>query len=255
MSSPVAPWITAEQIVDGPCAGVVGEENIARLDRALLRATQLLYVRTGRRWPGIISTVGWRPSKGSCGCSIGRPGCNRPPEIVLPGYPVISVDRVEIDGVVVDPATYRVDDDVRLVRMPNVTDDRNEGWPCCQRMDRGLGEEDTFGIDYTWGSIPDDAGLAAVAALGCELSLAADPNTAARCSLPKGVVRSITRQGLSMELATVLDLDSCGITDVTYWLAGLDRDQKGIGVGAMIVDPAQIARHGRSGRWTRLSGS
>jgi hypothetical protein len=252
VSTPAVAWVTAEDVTTGPCAGLSGDDADA-LNEQLLIATQLLYLRTGRQWPGVV-TDSFRPNPGGCHCSYGRPGCTRVPEIQLPGYPVVAVASVMLDGELVSADTYRVDDKRYLVRLPN-DDDLNEGWPCCQRMDWELSELDTFGIDYSWGANPDHAGMAACKRLGCEFHLAADPATAGACRLPMGVVRTISRQGVSIEIGEQLDLDHCGLPQVTMWLSALDAERAGSHRGGQIIDIATLARRGRRARRPSVPGS
>jgi hypothetical protein len=253
VTTPAVAWSTAAEVVDGPCAGLTDDDATA-LDRKLLIATQLLYLATGRKWPGTRSDY-YRPNRGSCGCSYARPGCNRVPEVRLPGYPVIAITEVLIDGSPVDADTYRLDDKRYLVRLPATVDDRNEGWPCCQRMDLDDTELNTFSIAYTWGAKPDHAGLAAQQALGCELHLASNPETASQCRLPKSIVSAITRQGVSYDFTRGINLATCGLIEVTMWLDALATDRKGTMTGARIIDPAAIARRGRRARRPYVPGS
>lgn len=254
MTTPAVAWSTAADVTAGPCADLSDADDVARLDANLLIATQLLFLRTGRRWPGVV-TDSYRPNPGGCGCSWGRPGCTRVPEVKLPGYPVVAILSVLIDGVEVDPFTYRIDDKRYLVRLPDPDTDRNDGWPCCQRMDLALTDDHTFGLTYTWGSLPDHAGIAAQQRLGCELTLAGDPATAGACKLPVGVLRAITRQGVSIEVAQGINLANCGLPEVTLWLDALEYDRNGTGSPAVILDPSRLARQGRRARRTPSSAS
>lgn len=240
-------WATHADVTSGPCADLSDPAEQQALDDKLAIATYLLWLRTGRRWPG-VQTDSVRPAGGSCGgcgrLSGGRGG--HVSEIRLPGYPVLSIVEVWVDGVLVDPDEYRVDDNRWLVRFnPDPGDDRHDGWPCCQRMDRELTEDATFGVVYTWGGLPPAAGVAAAKRLGCELHLASDPDTASSCKLPIGVVRSITRQGVSIEIGQTIDLDSCGLPEVTMWLAAEDADRRGSHSGGRVIDPYRLSQRGR----------
>lgn len=242
-----APWADAADACS-PC-------DLYEFDPALLVdgievASGVLYNLTGRRWPGVctqtirpVSACGcqaypgswWLPSGAPrpvalCGC-----GCGGVSEIVLPGYPVITVDEVVIDGIVVDAARYRLDDRQTLVYQPALdgTEDRGQ-WPCCQRLSRPDGEEGTWSVTYTFGQDPPLGGIKAAASLGCQLALACLPADAegAKCRLPKRVT-SITRQGVTLAIIDPLTLFQDGLTglpEVDLWVSSVmvgDKRRRG----------------------------
>lgn len=64
----------------------------------------------------------------TCGCtSVPECSCTTLPVVILPG-PVGAVTEVTVDGVVLDPTAYRVDNGNELVRTDGGT------WPACQDM-------------------------------------------------------------------------------------------------------------------------
>lgn len=233
-----------------------------------LVASQVLWNLTGRRWSGIctdtirpVSACGcvawsasWWPtgSSGSAGvlelegggglelegdpdsggalCGCGSWGLS---ELILPGYPVVDVLEVKIDGQVVDPARYRIDDHQRLVYQPDTTvTGERRSWPCCQRLSRPAGEEGTWTVEYQWGQEPPLGGVKAAAALGCQLALSCLPVDSPgyrACRLPKRAT-SITRQQVAVALADPLALFPEGLTglpEVDLWVSSVMKgDQR-----------------------------
>ena len=82
----------------------------------------------GTWFPYIFNGV-WRNC--FCGCGSGPGCCTCEPacQVWLNG-PIASILEVKVDGVVVNPATYRVDNGMWLVRTHNVSTD--DCWPMCQ---------------------------------------------------------------------------------------------------------------------------
>lgn len=62
----------------------------------------------------------------------------------------ISITEVVIDGEVLAPGNYVLLPRGRIQKI-STNGDRPEHWPCCQKLYRGLDEDDTFGITYTYG--------------------------------------------------------------------------------------------------------
>lgn len=251
-----APWATIDDVC-GPCATVEGEEPPVDPDVLaghLLVASEILYQLTGQQWPG-ETTDTIRPNWDACGCRGGRRGCTFVSEVHLPGYPVVDVVSVTIDGVLVDEQLYRVDDRGYLVWQDDTTGGveiagkMRSGWPCCQRQKLPATEVDTFEIVYTYGDSPPPGGVAAAAALGCQFGLACGTDTQRRqCRLPSRV-QSITRQGVTMALIDNLELFAegrTGIPEVDLWvgaiLKGRDRSR------SRTIDTQAFALRGRRNR-------
>ena len=108
----------------------------------------------------------------------------------------MSIDEVLVDGDVLDPACYRVDDHRWLVRLPDVGETARRSWPCCQRVDLPDSEPDTWSVAFTWGAAPPPSGVSAAAAFACELVRA---RTGDDCSLPPEIVQ-VVQQGLTYSL-------------------------------------------------------
>lgn len=232
--SACAPWSTVEDIRGcGNCADatLVSDET---LERMIAIATDILFARTGYRFPGTCEDVvrpcgrqlrndgpirytdvqpngwGWTSLDSGCGCNSGRScGCRRPDEITLGGWPVSSIVSVSVDGLTLDPSTYRVDDWRYLVRLPD-PDGSRHGWPCCQTIDLPATEPDTFEVRFRYG-VPPPPGLKyAAEVLACELALACSPATEGQCRLPRGI-RSQVRQGVATEFLNPLEFIRDGL--------------------------------------------
>jgi hypothetical protein len=201
-------------------------------DRAQQWATYMLWVLTGRRfgtcqvtvrpcgtdcafyggwiaYPVTADGLGtqWGPyvrggqwfncgCAGSCSC---RPECS----VLLPG-PVASVVEVLVDGVVIDPALYRVDNRGVLIGMGG------QCWPKCQNMNLAGDVEGTFEVTYLRGTPLPLAGAIAAGELACEFAKAC---VGAACGLPQNV-QSITRQGIEVQMIDPSQLMSSGMTGI-----------------------------------------
>jgi hypothetical protein len=218
------------------------EDDFEAWDEALLVATEILYELSSRQYPGIctdtirpqavyraverwpywwpapsgaISTAPW----GYCSCHRPREtGCARVPEIKLPGTKVNPDPTsiiVKIDGNVLDPDQYRVDDHRYLVR----TD--GHGWPCCQRMTLDDSEPGTFSITYEYGRAPTASAIRACKTLAAQFMKAWSGDKT--CELPQRV-QTITRQGVTAAVVdpfTLFDKGKTGINSIDMWLGGL----------------------------------
>lgn len=237
-------WATAADVC-GPCAdyGV----DLGLLEDKLLIASEILYYLSGSRWPGecvdtvrpcseystVVPVGAWQSWSGQavsasgvaqwgyCGCHADNScGCGALSVIKLPHRPVTGIVNVKIDGLVLDPTFYRVDDWHRLTYLPGAGDTR-QGWPCCQRLDLPATDEGTFEVTYSYGTPPSPAGVAMAAAFGCEMYLAAKGSS--KCRLPQRLT-NITRQGVTMSFLSDLSALRTGWTElpeVDQWLGSL----------------------------------
>ncbi len=192
---------------------------------ALSFATQVIWAATGRRfglcavtirpcigrseglyqtfpvaghWSVYGVTGGITVQYGSCDCCE-RSACSAA-ALPLPG-PVASITTVTIDGVVVDPSTYRLDGHL-LVRQDGA------GWPVTQDLSAAEGSADTFSIAYQRGeAVPtilnDVAGRYA-----CEV---AKGMVGGSCALPNRI-QSLTRNGIDLTMMDPGDYLSQGRT-------------------------------------------
>ncbi|MFL5309679.1 MAG: hypothetical protein ACJ79H_04405 [Myxococcales bacterium] len=194
------------------------------LDVMALEASMALFEISGRQFTGLCGPVTVRPCRGSCGCwgsaaagpwywssapyGFGwawgwrnecgdRCGCEPMSRVKLAGYPVREIVEVKIDGVVVDPASYRLDRWRYLTRMddpgPPVV---RRHWPSCQNMSLEDDQPGTFSVSYRYGVDPPQLGRDAAAELGCQLYLqCADSDS---CLLPEGTTK-VDREGITIE--------------------------------------------------------
>jgi hypothetical protein len=98
-------------------------EVLAQMERSEALAWMQLAALTADQI-GACPITGW---VNACGCAAGDCSCTALCEAILPG-PVGSVVEILLDGAVLDPSAYRIDNGNRLVR----TD--GDCWPACQDM-------------------------------------------------------------------------------------------------------------------------
>lgn len=239
---PCQSWIDCGDVRDA-CADAEGDD--ALLDGIAAMASQLMFEISGRQftgncertvrpcsdtgnacwglgawwgwsgWPWAWTwdgyTWGWFDGAG-CHCN-----CGTLSRVMLPGYPVTAITEVKIGGVVVDPATYRLDQWQYLTRMRDAANpDVPLFWPACQVLDLDDTEPGTWSVSYRAGVAPPLAGKAAAAALACELLPGAD------CKLPSGAT-GIVRAGLTIDrlqpLSAMLRAGATGIPQIDAFIA------------------------------------
>lgn len=165
------------------------------------------YGATGSFSPNINAGGLWL---NSCGCRSGDCSCTFLSEARLVG-PVGGIESVTINGAVLDPSAYRVDNGNLLVRVDGGV------WPACQDMAASLSDPtaQTFGVSYYMGFAPDLVSKYAAGLLAVEYAKAC---MGKKCALPNGVT-TITRQGVSMEIqAGLFPNGFTGIQAVDAWL-------------------------------------
>lgn len=116
-----------------------------------------------------------------CGCSPSSCSCSQLSEVILPG-PVGGIESVVLDGEILDPSTYRVDNGNRLVSL--VAD---RPWPGCQDMMANEGEG-TFLVTYYRGAAPNEMTQFAAGILASEFYKSC---TDGKCRLPIGVQKVV----------------------------------------------------------------
>lgn len=210
-AGPCTAWTTSLAIAQ--CKGV---ENSNAYDDSIAAASEILYELSAHRFPGICErTV--RPCQTSgtfCGIQILSRGyvihwgggswvgfdcgCQSLSSVELVGKPVQEILEVKIDGVVLDPSEYRVDQQQYLVRL-------NGGmWPACQRLDLEDTEEGTWSVTYEHGQPIPISGQMAARDLAYEIYRSCSTSDLeGDCELPEGVTR-VTRQGISYELPALV---------------------------------------------------
>lgn len=152
----------------------------------------------------------------SCPCSESTCGCCYVCEIDLRDT-VREIVEVKIDGLVIDPDTYRVDDGRKLVRVG----DDVECWPQCQTLGLPDTEPGTFSVTFLRGLPVPPGGKRAVAALAAEI-LKACAND--ECRLPARV-QLISRQGETFQVINDIEYlraSLTGIPEVDLWLKSVN---------------------------------
>ena len=122
--------------------------------------------------------------------------CNGPSQIDLGAYPVNSVTEIMLNGLVVPPDEYRIDDDRWLVRLPAPGETDRPHWPACQRVDLPDTEDLTFSVTFNYGGLVPEAGVRAAIALGCAI---AAERCGGPCLLPVNT-SSVAKQGVTVQL-------------------------------------------------------
>jgi hypothetical protein len=135
-----------------------------------------------------------------CGCSGGC-GCTALSTVHLGNYGTVT--EVKVDGVVIAPTAYRVQNGTELVRLDGGT------WPVCQDMALADTEVGTFSVRVQLGAPVDGLGAYAAGVLACEYAKACTGDK--KCRLPNNVT-SVTRQGVTMDLSSTAFPD--GLTGI-----------------------------------------
>ena len=138
----------------------------------------------------------------NCAC-IDQCTCGARCRVYLPG-PVGSITQVVLDGNVVDPATYRVDDGRWLARTG-----ADNCWPTQQDFQVNSGA-DTFLVTYTRGEAVPAAVLGAAGLYACEWAKACQGMD---CMLPSRAV-TLNRQGTTVQLTDIDALLDRGFTGI-----------------------------------------
>lgn len=136
-----------------------------------------------------------------CGSCNGGCSCSRVSEVALPA-PVSSITNVMMDGSVLGPSAYRVDDNRLLVR----TD--GHVWPRCNDLSKNDSQPGTWSVTAVYGQEVPVSGQLAVGELACEILRAMSGED---CRLPAGL-KSLARQGVNIELPSPGELFADGKT-------------------------------------------
>ena len=216
---PCTDWITVDDVA--ACCNVETSSGAEFAD-VIGPAQDILYELTGRLYSGECGPLTVRPCTDNCGCfpfqtlayagggsrmiwtgqywgwwswwgaESQNCGCGCLPQVKLSGYPVQAVSEVKINGDILAPTEYRLDEQ-RFVTRTN-----DDMWPVCQNLSLDDDQEGTFSITYTYGQDPPELGVSAAAQLACELYKECAGGAAGTCALPKGTTR-VTRQGITVE--------------------------------------------------------
>lgn len=226
MGGPCTPWVTLDEVQGTPGAQDIDADV---LQTALEVASGSLWRRSGRQYSGVCSDTvrplrrmyaldgglgGWAPLWGwrdginahSCGYPPNRNcGCGPLPEITLGAYPIRDIIEVRIDGAVLDPAAYRVDDRRWLVRIDG------QSWPCCSDLSKNpLTDPNTFQVTFEWGQSPPPGGTVAARVLAVEIGKML---TGSDCDLPRRL-QNVTFNGSSYTLLDPMNFLNDGLTGI-----------------------------------------
>lgn len=231
-------WVNADDVAGWPGMATVPRNILMLAARA---ASELLYVRSGRQFPGLATTTvrptmqpyernlaataAWLGSYGysfqgtwsPIGLGWGSHGWGSwrwPPAVDLGVYPLRSITQVKIDGVVIPPDEYRIDDHRWLSRVrPTISSEPTEryGWPATQSLDLPDTEESTFSVTCTYGIDPPYAGKLGAAALAAHI--AGQYNQTSGRNLPTRT-QSVTRSGVNIQIGDSLAWVAEGMTGV-----------------------------------------
>lgn len=267
-----APWADVDDLV-APCCPGEGDDQELMAD-ALMGASTILYNLTGQLWSGETEDIirptadespgadTWYPYDGYSGVTgragmyswpgmWGVCGCNRTTvcggntvsELLLPGWPVVSITEVKIDGVVVTSAHYKLQDRRRLVYRPQLGETR-QGWPCCQDVTLDVTEANTWQVKYRWGVAPPPYWKDLAAMLGCQLYLSMVPSRSGECRLPKRI-QSISRQGVTIAVIDNYDVFVKGLTGLPEIDMAITALRFGNADSARVVVPGKHATYRR----------
>lgn len=141
----------------------------------------------------------------TCGSCSGTCSCGPLEEAWLPG-PVNSIVQVKIDGQLLSPSAYRVDDFRKLVR----TD--GQRWPVCQNLTADDSQPGTWSVTAAIGQAVPELGALAVGELMRDI-VAGCPT--GNCALPSNAT-TISRQGLVIDLVTYQEMLQHGLLGLRW---------------------------------------
>lgn len=141
----------------------------------------------GYPWPALMGGRWYNLGCGTCGdtCS-----CTTLEQVELP-YPVSGIGEVKVDGDVIDPSDYRVDDWRFLVLLGGIT------VPYCNDLNLADTEVGTWSVTVSVGEPVPMLGRFAVGQLGLQIALGCVGSST--CTLPTGTLKSLSRQGVQQE--------------------------------------------------------
>lgn len=214
-------WATNDEAREICSSSVFDGLSEERLTELLQSSTYLLYLLSGRRYPGLCEDFVRPPAvcpddrccQDSCDCC--HHGVSK---LTLGAYPIREIVEVEIDGDVLDPSEYDLLNRRYLLRMADV-DGNRQRWPGIQRLDLPLGDPGTWGVRFVYGQYPPIPGRDAAIAHASELAKACAGD--ATCKLPARV-QSVARQGVTMVIGdpnSFLQAGLTGLGEVDSWIS------------------------------------
>lgn len=231
-----APWTTPDKLCNEgggtttDCVdGVVPLVYQWSDEELILAASNILYARTCFMYPGVCGPFDVWPCIDSRCYSPKHPcaPCVSYNVILLPSdLPVIAIDQITEDGVVLSPAAYRLDRGNRVVRLDGLRWQRNNfGLP-------GEGVETI--VSYTVGVAPPLELQMAAAALADELKKSCNGQS---CALDPRVA-SFARRGVAVELTDLSEMLKSGATGIPIVDHALKVHGQCAQGTATMVDPA-----------------
>lgn len=221
------------ETVRPPCANVLGAEGLAAGTR----------LSDGSLWLGDIGTsVLPEATFGGGGADGYAPrSLITPSTVTLPGFPIVDVEMISIDGTDLDPSEWLIVEDRSVIRTGN------KSWPLWQRIDRPLGEAQTFGIRYTFGTAVPPEGTLAARVFGVEIGKSPAFLDDKSCRIPKRL-QQITREGMTAVIIDpfqFLDKGGFGIYEVDTFINStnphhLSRDAKVLNPDLLGAQPLRI---------------
>jgi hypothetical protein len=143
----------------------------------------------------------------SCGSSLSA--------VILPG-PVGAIESVVLNGELVDPTKYRVDNGNELISLdPDIV------WPSCQNMTADLESDGTFAVTYYRGMAPNEMVNSTAGVLAAEFYKAC---TGGKCRLPQNV-KQVVRYGVTIEVNPDLFSSMMVIPEVAMLVNVLNPNQ------------------------------
>lgn len=143
---------------------------------------------TGYSWPfPQPALVGGAWINIACGSCFADCSCSHVSEVRLP-YPVSSIIEVKVDGVILPPSAYRIDNYNLLVRLDG------EEWPQCNDLNLDDTQVGTWSVLASYGQEVPELGKLAAGQLAVEIVKRCV--NASGCLIPAGTVQEVTRQGV-----------------------------------------------------------
>lgn len=238
---PCSPWITAADVeaMEYPSDVTV---DTATAQLAAEVATEVLYNLSGQQFSGdcgpvvvrpisrptdadtrglvsrlpagYIAVWGWSSAWGQpASGAASHYGSALPPEVELGAYPVTLIVRVKIDGEVIPPSEYYLQDRRKLIRRrPYAAAEPTAryGWPTTQIMDLPDTEPGTFSVTYKYGTPPPATGVLAAKRLAQQLTL----NLVGEDSVIPQRYTSINRAGETIQAVDVMDFFEKRLTGI-----------------------------------------
>lgn len=152
----------------------------------------------------------WR----NCTCA-GACTCRATCEAYMP-YPVAEIVDIKVDGIVLDPSAYRLDNGRIIVRTDGAC------FPECQNLDLFDSEVGTWSVTLRPGETLPAIGSLAAGELACEYAKLCSGS--ADCSLPQQLA-SMTRNGIEVQVSDpqiLLDAGLTGLPNVDLFIRSVN---------------------------------